>query len=87
MKKILMALVATGMMATSAMALEGLVTLVRVTSDGTIKVKVGESIKPLAGTPEAIKAMYAAALTAQTSGAMVVVFADTDGAWKQVEIK
>lgn len=80
MKKILASLITMIVLSVNAFALTGTVTQVEVQSNGTIKVKVDTYNKPLVGTPEAIKAMYAAALTAKTSGAQLTVAAgDHDG--------
>ena len=77
MKKVLIAVVTAGLMATSAMALDGSVTEVRIDADGDIYVKVDTYNKPLVGTPEAIKAMYAAALTALSTSRPVTVASGT----------
>ena len=56
----------------NAYAITGTVIQVQSLSDGTLKVKVtdgtGVQLREIVGTPDAIKAMYAAALTAKTSG-------------------
>lgn len=73
MKKMLKGIALVAFMVTGVMALDGQVTEVRVDADGDIYVKVETYNKPLVGTPEAIKAMYAAALTAQSTSKNVTV--------------
>ena len=73
MKKVMMSFWAMIIVSASAFAVDGTVSEVNIRADGTIKVKVGALNQPLVGTADAIKAMYAAALTAKTSGSNVTV--------------
>ena len=87
MKKILISVIAVSLMAVSAFAAEGTISTVRIMEDGTILVKVGTVFKQLAGsTADANKAMYAAVLTAKSTGATVTAFQNDTG-WKLIEIQ
>ncbi|MEA2048159.1 MAG: hypothetical protein U9O64_06880 [Campylobacterota bacterium] len=74
-----------------AFAVEGAVTQVRVDASGAIYITVGTSFKPLVGTADAIKSMYAAALTAKSTGDTVSAAAGSyDGSaigWTRFVIK
>ena len=94
MKKLLMAIIATGVMATNAFSIVGTVTAVQTLSDGTMRVTVDNGSitlrKDLLGTTEALKAMYATVLTAKTTGSPL--FADegiyeTKSGWVLIEIR
>ena len=71
----MISLIAMGTLSINAYALVGNVSEVQASADGTIKVKVTDGtttqIKQIVGTADAIKAMYAAALTAKTSTSTV----------------
>ena len=75
MKKLMMSLIVMAAISVNAYALTGTVTVVQALSDGTLKVKVTDGtvtqLKLLVGTPDAVKAMYAAALTAKSTGSEV----------------
>ena len=95
MKKILLAALAVGLMSTSAIAVDGKITQIKVQSDNTIVVYLTDtsnilSIQKLVGTPEAIKSMYAAVLTAKSTNADVGLSqgtADNGTGWANVFIK
>lgn len=89
MKKLFMSIIVIGVISTNAIAIEGKVEWVLVKADGTITVKVSTFPKQLVGTAEAIKAMYAAALTAKNSGATVSVGAgdyDSKRGWNLFQV-
>ena len=91
MKKILIAVVAAGLMVTGAMAVEGTITKIETKSDGSVKVILektagGNTGKVLDGTPEANKAMLAVALTAKSTGATVDAYNDGTK-WTNITIK
>ena len=81
MKKVLMAVLAAGLMVTSASALEGKITKVITKSTGEVKVVLaitggGVSAKVLNGTADANKAMLAVALTANSTDKTVEMYDD-----------
>lgn len=91
MKKMLLTLGVIAMIATSAFGVEGKVTLVNINADGIIKVTVGDASRSLVGTPDAIKAMFAASLTAKTADFTVRGKTGTtsggDYGWRVIELQ
>lgn len=82
MKKLLLSIVAVGLMSTSLMAIEGKVNYIKVKNDGSITVeilKADTTVKEnlLVGTADAVKAMLAMALTAKTTDSTVTVYSGT----------
>ncbi len=94
MKKLLLATLVAGLVSVSAMADTGTVNQIRIKDTGVVMVKLlledGTTLRPkdLVGTPEAIKMMLAAVMTAKASGDMTVTaFGGTvDGltGWKTI---
>lgn len=83
MKKVMLGVLAVGMLATSGMAayIQGKVIGV-ITYNGTTKVRItkdagGDTIRPLTGTADAVKAMTAIALTAKSTGNKVQMYVGT----------
>ncbi len=90
MKKILLAIIAIMVMSVSAFAVPGKISQVRAASDGTVLVWIlktdgAEYVKPLVGTPEAIKTMYATVLTAKVQQSDVDLFMNENG-WYTIEM-
>ncbi len=97
MKKLIMGALATAVMATSAMATlkyVGPVTYVQVRPDGQIAVKVlpNGTTTEVYGTmsnsnPEKMKAMYAMALTALSTGKDVEIWKADSGYWDTIFLR
>ncbi len=98
MKKVLMSVVAMGVMAVSAFGLEGKIGTVNFAANGKVWVTLvpaDSTITPLtkpiaAGTDDIKKAMIAAVLTAKSTNADVIVYNGTvDGVtgWKSIQLK
>lgn len=96
MKKTLLAVIMTGLMATNAMAIDGKISGVWIKSVDAIFVYIKdvndndiEKVKILVGSQETIKAMYAAVLTAKSVNADVSLIAgtgDNGAGWAQVKL-
>lgn len=95
MKKFLLGITMTGLMVTSAMALDGKVSRVWIKGDDTINVYIIDSSdnvigKKLVGTADAIKAMYAAVLTGRSLNADMTLVSgtgDNGSGWAQVTLR
>lgn len=95
MKKILFIAAAVSLISSSLLAVDGKVNSVKMKSDGVAAMEIilaDTSVinKPLVGTADAIKAMFAMALTAKTGGYDVTVFSGTvpEGTgWKTMILK
>ncbi len=92
MKKILLSVIAVGLMSVSAMAHEGTISKITVKSDGTASMILLRTDTVLVNkridgsTPDANKAMIAVILTAKSQGA--TVDANTNGAiWTGITLK
>ncbi len=82
MKKLLLATLVAGLMSTSALALDGTITKISITSSGVTKIIIttstGSSTKKTIGdiSSDAGKAMLAIALTAKSAGDPVEAYHD-----------
>ncbi len=88
MKKVMMSLAAVAIMSVSAFG--ATVGKININANGTIQVQLDTKMKSLVGTTEAIKAMYAAALTAKSTTTQVNSKAGTyndDYGWIVIEIQ
>ncbi len=91
MKKLLLAVAVAGLVSVSAMATEGTISRVIVSSNGEVKVVLektdgGSITKLIGGTVDAEKAMLALALTAKSTGDTVDGYNDGT-TWTKIIIK
>ncbi len=89
MKKLTMAFITMIALSVNASALSGTIDFVKLHADGTIEVKIAGNKKALVGTPDAIKAMYATILTAQSKNATVDAWGgeyDSASGWATIQV-